>query len=556
MILRETPKANPEKMLDIIHDAYNGKVVIPEFQRSFVWAREDIEEFLSSILQGYFIGTYLLLDTVPGKSCFPYRVVEGVNEINKKASVTDHTTVRMVLDGQQRITSLFYALYEPNIPLKYSKNPYRFFFIIENALDGDPTDAVVGISTADRRRMSEMETLVRESRAIHFSLMRDPGKFFNWFFKEQQFLKSTHDQDLIRSYYECFAHFLVPVVGLSHETDKENIVNIFERINRTGVSLSIFDLAVARLYLKGIKLRDLWKEFHTSSPGIDEVIKPEFLLKSIALIQGKEARKGSLLDVIDSLDKERFLQQWKIATKYILIAHKRMVQPQGGYGAYRKYLIPYTTLIVPLSVGLYHIEKRKGGEEMYRKLDSWYWANVFSQRYDSAVDSKSYLDVKELIEWFDTDKKPTWISNLSVAAINLNVEDLRSAVYRGLMCLIVRSGARDFISGVPASLSECHDDHIFPKSKYLKIKNNVNSILNRTLISEKSNIMKSDKIPSIFIPLFIDQHGKDIERFLQTLNSHLIPPEALQALLNDNFDDFIKLRQQSFQNAVRELIEN
>jgi len=59
----ETPKPNPENLLSIMRDAYAGKVVTPEFQRSFVWAREDIEQPLVSILQGYFIGTFLMLDT-------------------------------------------------------------------------------------------------------------------------------------------------------------------------------------------------------------------------------------------------------------------------------------------------------------------------------------------------------------------------------------------------------------------------------------------------------------------------------------------------------------
>jgi uncharacterized protein with ParB-like and HNH nuclease domain len=82
----ETPNANPENLLSIIRDSYDGKVVIPEFQRSFVWAREDIEELLVSILQGYFIGTFLMLDTDADKSLFPYRAVEGLEQVNQKST--------------------------------------------------------------------------------------------------------------------------------------------------------------------------------------------------------------------------------------------------------------------------------------------------------------------------------------------------------------------------------------------------------------------------------------------------------------------------------------
>ncbi|BDG27640.1 hypothetical protein TthSNM66_22760 (plasmid) [Thermus thermophilus] len=123
----ESPKVNPENLLEIVKGAYQGKVVLPEFQRSFVWGREDIEEFLASILQGYFVGTFLMLDTSPDSPLFPFRPVEGLAQVNGQANPKEHSTVRLVLDGQQRITSVFYALYAPAIPLRNSKHPYKFY---------------------------------------------------------------------------------------------------------------------------------------------------------------------------------------------------------------------------------------------------------------------------------------------------------------------------------------------------------------------------------------------------------------------------------------------
>jgi uncharacterized protein with ParB-like and HNH nuclease domain len=116
-------RANPENILDVIQDAYKGRIVIPEFQRSFVWTRDDIEELLISIMQGYFIGTFLLLETSRNKSPVPFRYIEGLEELIKKQSSANlpdlnHPMVRLVLDGQQRITSLFYVLYEPPIELR------------------------------------------------------------------------------------------------------------------------------------------------------------------------------------------------------------------------------------------------------------------------------------------------------------------------------------------------------------------------------------------------------------------------------------------------------
>ncbi len=549
----ETPKANPENLLSIIGEAHSGKVVIPEFQRSFVWGREDIEELLVSILQGYFIGTFLMLDTSPDKPMFPFRTVEGLEYVNSGAAPRHHSTVRLALDGQQRISSLFYVLYEPPIPLKYARNPYKFFFRLDLALDAKPDDAIYGISLNDRRRLAEMQKLVELDSAIPFSLFLDSSRFYRWLYHEQNFLKTDKERKLIEAFYHRFEKFMVPVVALSPEAGKDNIVNIFERINRTGVTLSLFDLAVARLYLKGVLLRELWADFAKRFAAVAELIKPEFVLKVIALWQGKEPRKGTLLDVIDELDKESFEKQWDLGCEYVARAYNRITEPLGGYGAYEPGWIPYTTMIVPLAVLLRSVDERRSGEAVYRLLDKWYWANVFTQRYDSAVDTKSYSDIKEITQWFDGGSPPAWLQGISVDGAHLNTEEKRSAIYRGLMCLIVMRGAKDFISGQAVNLGECEDDHIFPRAHFGEHPY-VHSILNRTLISPESNRLKTDKKPSEYLPLFLAKHGGNEGRLRETLASHFISQAAMEAMQRDDIDAFLRVREQELAAFLRSLL--
>lgn len=544
----ESPKANPEKLLSIIQQAYEGKVVLPEFQRSFVWGREDIEQLLVSILQGYFIGTFLFLDSPPAQPMFHFRTIEGLDKVNPSAQPSSHTLVRLVLDGQQRITSVFYALYEPEIPLRNSRKPHRFYLRLDALMDGNPDDAVYGISLADKPRLAEMDKDVQGGKAIRFSLFRDAGKFYHWLYGEQTGFIEEHQKGMIERFYRNFADYMVPVVSVSPETGKDNIVNIFERINRTGVSLSLFDLAAARLYLKKIDLRKLWTQFHESNVALAKMIRPEFLLKVVALLVGKEARKSALLDIVEHLEKARFEELWETACDLLRKAYQRLTSP-GGYGAVQDRWIPYSTMLVPLAVLLHYIEEKHGGEEMYRKVDRWYWGSVFAQRYDQAVDTTSYRDVNEVKAWLEGRNCPAWLENLRVEQqVDLeSVEDQRSAIYRGMICLIVRAGARDFINGQPASLKECQDDHIFPRSKF-KTEPQVNCILNRTLIS--SNQIKSDKKPSEYLPLLLEKHGKDPERLRKTLQSHLISEEAQRAMEKDDFRGFIELRKRAFLSEI------
>lgn len=546
----ESPKANPENLLVLVKQAYEGRVVVPDFQRSFVWSREDIEELLVSIFLGYFIGTFLMLDTSSSDPLFPFRPIEGLARVNPHANPSSQSTIRLILDGQQRITSLFYALYEPDIPLKWTSYPYRFFLRLDRALVGEIEDAIEGISQWDTRRVKEIQQLVQAHRALPISSLREAGRFYRWLYNEQTAWPSHDERNQIEALFQRLAQFMIPVVALPRETGKDNIVNIFERINRTGVRLSLFDLAAARLYVKNVKLHELWKAFEGGEPDAAEIVRPESFLRIIALMEGKVPRKGNLIDVVDSLDKPSFERRWHEATKAVVAAHERI---RYHYGAFNERLIPYSTMVVPLAVMLHMLEHRHAGEKDYRKIDRWYWGSVFSERYDSAVDTKSYQDVRDLGHWIDGGQVPEWLERLRFEDEDLAVAESRSAMYRGLMCLVVLQGARDFLTGNPAPLSTCQDDHIFPKAVYRNLYA-VDSILNRTLISESSNAAKGSKKPSEFITICLQHHGNDEHRLLLTLRSHFISGEGYRALLADDFEAFVAARGQMFARAVASVL--
>lgn len=110
------------KLLSLLDDVKTGKLVIPDFQRDFVWTRKQIEELLNSVINRYFVGTILVLESPTSNLRFAPRVIRGV-----QADPKSQTTINYVLDGQQRITSLFYAFYEPSVELAEDSLPTRFY---------------------------------------------------------------------------------------------------------------------------------------------------------------------------------------------------------------------------------------------------------------------------------------------------------------------------------------------------------------------------------------------------------------------------------------------
>ena len=100
------------ELIKLVEQARRGQLALPRFQRNFVWERDRIADLLRSILQGYFIGTFLLLRCNPDDLPFAARPLEGVRLTNSLRPD------RLILDGQQRLTALHYVFAAPDIPLR------------------------------------------------------------------------------------------------------------------------------------------------------------------------------------------------------------------------------------------------------------------------------------------------------------------------------------------------------------------------------------------------------------------------------------------------------
>lgn len=529
----------------LLKGIYEGKIVLPEFQRSFIWGTEDIKDLMSSILGGYYIGSMLTMDSVKIKEdydCeFALRLFEGVKEVN--AEVKMQNIVKVILDGQQRSTSLFYVIYEPEIPLSGRKFQYVFYLDIEKALREEWSDAVIAVSKGDKKRISEINSGVNELKFISFSqlweLVSDPFKYREKFYavtKEQ-----SNDEILKRLFLigKNLRDYKIHLVEIE-DKNPTKIVETFERINRTGQPLSVVDLVTARLYRDGIKLRDLIKEVTEEYDFISDV-EPQAILKVIALLRGLEPKRSNLLKLDSSNFEEDF---WK-SCKLLETAFKRMTATtSNGYGIINfKKWCPYTPMIVTLAAEL---DKAKN-EPDYRKIDTWYWISIFSQRYDQSVDSIIYSDYKNLSDWIENNNTPSFVNDFNPENVDLNISSQNNAIYRGVMNLVVLNGAFDFKTGQAPIFEpkKIQDDHIFPKSHFKD-----DSVLNRTLIT--SNQSKFNKRPSEYFREKLIEFGES--KLKEILESHLIPFEALEFLLNDDIENFKKWRKEAIIEEIKKRI--
>lgn len=509
----------------LIENISNGVVVLPDFQRDFVWKPDDVQDLLVSVLADFYIGTMLVIDDVRDEASFRLRRIEGIDPSVKIPSI-----VKILLDGQQRCSSLYYALKTPPVPLYGRKNPTLFYCNIEKALSEDWENTVETVHTGNKRTLRAVES---DKNFIPMSMFLDTTKLVDFLRDGGNEAKLAEILNIVNR----FNAYQVQMVELKRDTPLDRVVEVFERINRTGLPLNITDLLVARLFKSDIQLRELINvanELFGVFSG-DNQVDIEFALRVMCIVRGHPIKKKSILE----LDPERFEEDWSTACEYLDKAFDRITNPIGGYGAvdFRRF-VPFRTMIVPLAAMLWTLERDKIGHDTnLSKLDQWYWVSVFGNRYNEAVNTTTITDFDRMKAWFKDDTQvPEFISRFNVDTVDFRTSSKSSSTYRGVLNLVVLNGAKDFQNGKDpfANKMILEDDHIFPKSIY-----NDNEITNRTLIA--SNAEKSNKQPNQYFAALETLSSRS--RMEEIMATHLVDANAYSSLLANELDQFKRKRE-------------
>lgn len=290
------------------------------------------------------------------------------------------------------------------------------------------------------------------------------------------------------------------------------------------------------------------------------------VLRTLALLRGLDPKPRILID----LKPENFAEDWHRAAAAIERALEltTMVGPDG-FGVFAEKWLPGFGLIPILAALRCEVDERRLGELERGDLRRWYWCNVFMERYSSAVESKSRKDYLEMTRhWFEDGPEPEVFRDAAdiIGSAGFRIRDsasYASARYSGVFCLLALHNARDWRRGEDIRLQELQDHHIFPKA-YLKRHEitkrvDVNTIANRTLISNETNGKIKDKAPADYIedkgifpsgatPELVGPHFLD-QTTLQILQ------DAREDLSDDDVEDlygrFVQARQAAMIEEIR-----
>lgn len=542
---------NPHELKQLLAEIQSRTSVLPDFQRDFVWDPSATQELIVSIACNYPAGS--ILRVRDAKRVFACREFEGAPKLNG----TKHTF--LVLDGQQRLTSLFQAF--------YGVGDHRYFLDVKKLMAGAEFEEALFHERATTKRSKNLETFEVQAAELVLPLsvlQGGAGKFTKW---SRAVARSLSDTDRIaledaldgieEQWISVIDDYRFPVVTLSESTEPAALCTIFETLNRTGVKLSVFELLTARFWPHDVNLRTLWDATCAEDPVIAEFqVDPYYMLQAIALASRK-APSCKRSDVLNLAPKD--IKEWwprvagGLATGLeILRDDCKVVLPKW---------LPYQTMLAPLAAVLARLPLPKTPEAGARRelLRRWFWCAVFGQAYESAPNSQSAKDVAALTEWLAGGLPPEVVAGFRFDPKALrDVTPRQRSVYRGVICLILTNGARDFhtqsiITGKLVEAEGIDDHHVFP-ANFLETKQGIkdaarrNCVLNRTLIDRTTNQLISDRAPSDYMAEIRATPNFPLE---QVLASHCLPVGEAAPFWTDNFDAFLAWRQERLWQEIK-----
>jgi hypothetical protein len=541
---------NPRELKDLLRQIHKGEAVLPDFQRDFVWDPSMTMELIISIAVNHPAGSLLRIRNT--QNLFAYREFAGAPQLK------DQKPTYLVLDGQQRLTSLYQAF--------YGVGDNKYFLNVKRLMNGDDfEDCIFHLRTNDKKlsTYSDLEVQVKELIMPLEILKGGSGEYNRWIINISRQL--TDDKEKIKlqdrlfevdHWVQAVDDYKFPVVTLSDSTSAEAVCTIFETLNRTGVKLSPFELLTARFWHQQLNLREKWASALEAYPIIKDFgIDPYYALQIVSLLS-KEKPSLKRSDVMN-LDKEIVEKYWDGAIEGL---QNSLSFLQNQCGVVIPNLLPYNTIVIPLAGMFSRFAELKGPKvgTAKDKIEQWYWCSVFGQKYESSPNSQAAIDFTEVTKWINDDRPPTTVETFLFEPVNLvNTTPRQRAVYRGVLSLIMRNHARDFhshniLSAEIVRQNEVDDHHIFP-NRYLERRGVEprlrDCVLNHTFIDRKTNIRISDRAPSDYMYEILTERGE--EKFNELLNSHILPVERDQFFFTNEYRKFLIWRQDKLWKEIQ-----
>jgi len=598
--MKDAQQPNLFTLNNLLSRLKEGRFAVPDFQREFVWKPSDISDLMRSIFLDYYVGSLLLWrgteENFAALDCEPIHGHAG-------GGASEH----IVLDGQQRLTALYYACVAPDKPPPGRAKRAIYFIRVDRFMREEYDDAFSYESRTKRVELLTQDPTTQYKEHIFplYVIGKGGRAMLNWVQEymthwrdktaEAEKLGNREDAEQFQVHVENAKKFdkeleslteqyQVSYIQLDQDLGLDKICNIFTKINSKGVRLDVFDLLNAMLKPRGLQLKLMWREAKGRLEFVDSSKLNVYILQVMSILKQAYCSPKYLYYLIPGHRKpirtpegkikkdvliqtaDEFVALWDMSVSALERAIEMLRHPQEFGVTSSKYL-PYVSILPVFSALQEHVRTLPAGRCLgaQRKVRFWYWAAIFTSRYSEGVESTAARDFQNVKSWIEDDsKEPPLIQEFKTQFKNLELRretKYGSSIYNGIFNLLVLNGARDWIDGNIPGNGLVDDHHIVPASwgaANLQDRSVLNSILNRTpLLKETNRQVIRNKLPNDYLPELIKENGESHVRAI--LESHLISPAAFDILMRPNFsatdfEEFIGERQRTYVEAIESLL--
>lgn len=539
----------PLTIFDVVKDISSNKYILPSIQREFTWTTSQIEQLFDSLMQEYPIGTFLFWELPPSKygEYEFYKFLQNYHEKNArhnpKIDLKGSDNVMAVLDGQQRLTSLFVGLkgtYAYKIPRFRWNSDYAFpkrklyLNIVGKATEGE--------NLYDFRFLTDEEIKKAKEDPKYFWF--EVGQILNMpdlsavskYVNRQVYKNDMYDEDQDDYAMDCMAQLYKvihtqPIISYykvkTEELDK--VLNIFIRVNNGGTPLSYSDLllSIATAQWETYDAREEITEFvdELNSIGRGFNVNKDFVLKSSLVLTGL-----NVAFKVDNFNKTNMLKiedNWK-TIKSALFSAFTLVSSFG----FNRDSLKSNNAVIPIAYYLKtigvpaHFETATAYAENRKLIKKWLIMSLIKRTFSGQPDNVLRL-LRDLIEANGTNSFPLDAivdklrgTSKSIVFTNDDIDMLLEHKYgkgETLTALMLLYPQLDFNNMF-------HVDHMYPKSKFTKkilkgkgisedligeYMERVNNIANLQLLAAIPNIEKQNEDFDIW---FEKTHPTEAER--------------------------------------------
>lgn len=597
--MKDAQKPDHKSLSALIGRLKEGRFVIPDFQRDFEWKPWDIQALMRSIFLDYYIGSLLLWkgqkESFEALACEPIYGYKGEGSLE-----------HIVLDGQQRLTAMYYTFVAPDVRLPNRSNRYLYFIRVDKFMEEAYDEAFHYDWTRGTHRLLADRVAQFKKHLFPLAVVGQGGwELPNWVqgyekYWEAEAEKAERNQDessakqaqLFVEDARAFGEHLkgiteqyqISYIELDRDLEIDKVCDIFTQVNSKGVRLDVFDLVNALLKPKGLQLKHMWRKAEPKLDFVETERMNVYVLMVMSILrqaycspkylyyllpgQEKSVREqdGSLRKEVLIPDIKTFEKYWGEAVSALEKAISLVRHPHE-FGVVSSQYLPYVSILPAFAALQVAAQSLPAARQLdaQRKIRHWYWASIFTNRYSGSVESTTSRDFLDVRAWFEDDTAaPAMLGEFHsrFRELELRRETKRgTSVYNGIFNLLVIRGARDWMTGNVPQYGDLDDHHIVPKDwgKANKgVGNVIDSILNRTpLTADTNRNVIRNRLPNAYLPELIAQSGESTVR--STLESHFISPAAFDVLLRDpfttaDFEDFLAERQRTLQRAIEDLL--